>query len=411
MAYKKPKGTVDFYPEDFKTKEFIFDSIRQQAINYNFKEIESPAFENLDLLTKKEGEEIKTQIFTLDKRGDEKFGLRFDLTVPTARLFIEKQKEMQKPVKWFTISRMWRYEKPQAGRLREFYQASFELFGSNKPEADAEIIKLAIDCLTSLGLTKKDFFIKLNNRQLLEGLLQDIADKKNIPELIKIIDKKDKMTEEEFNSEVKKLKIDPVKINDILRSDIKDLKKLNQLAQQGFDELSSILRLLKNKKEFIKIDLSTARGLAYYTGNVFEIFDTKQEYRALAGGGRYDKMVELFGGQPTPATGFAIGYATLSLLLKDKGTIPKADLAPDYLIVTINEEVKEKAMEIADKLRKTNIVEIDLMQRNIGNQFKYAGSIKAKKVIILGPDELKQDKVKIKDMKTGKEESVLISKL
>src|SRR3989338_7334977 len=198
MAVQKPKGTVDFYPEELAVRSKLFDLLRQQALRYNFKEIESPAFENLSFLTKKEGEEIVGQIFSLEKRGDEQFGLRFDLTVPAARMFIEKQKSLPKPVKWFYLSRMWRYEQPQAGRLREFYQMSCEIFGSSKPEADAELLNLIIDCLASLGLTKNDFFIKINNRKLLEGLLLDIVDKNQTPGVIRIIDKRAKISQAEF---------------------------------------------------------------------------------------------------------------------------------------------------------------------------------------------------------------------
>ena len=404
MAFKKPKGTLDFYPGEKALQRYIFDLIRSKAINYNFKEIESPAFEELNLLSKKEGEEIKSQIFTLDKRGNESFGLRFDLTVPTARMFIEKQKALPKPQKWFMLSRMWRYEQPQAGRLREFYQASFEVFGSNKPEADAEVLNLAIDVLTSLKLTSKDFQININNRKLLEGLLLDIVDKKQIPEVIRIIDKKSKITNEAFDEELKKLNVDSKEINKILNSDLKDIKPNNELAKDGLKELNSILDLLKSKKEYLNVDLSTARGLAYYTGTVFEIFDKKGKYRALAGGGRYDKLIEMFDGQSTPATGFAIGYATLSLLLKDKKLLPEINLGPDYYIAILNDEVKEDALKIVSKLREKNIVEVDLMQRNLGNQFKYADKISAKKVIVIGPDEIKSGIVKDKDMISGNEE-------
>jgi histidyl-tRNA synthetase len=413
---KKPTGTVDFYPKDMETRKTIFRKFMKVAEKYNFKQIETPAFESLNLLTKKEGEEITKQIFTLEKKGEEEFGLRFDITVPAARMFIEQQKNLPKPVKWYYLTRMWRYERPQQGRLREFYQYGTELFGSSKPEADAEIISLLIDSFKELGLTEKDFFIKLNNRKLLEGLLKDFI-KEKIFETIAIIDKKNKIPEEEFNNELKKTGLDENKINKIKNiieiKNIEEIKKYcnNDLATQGLEELKSVLNLLKNKKEFLRIDLSTARGLAYYTGIVFEAYDINERYRALAGGGRYDKMIEMFNGEPTPATGFGLGYATLYLLLKQKNLLPKIDLSPDYFIAIVNKEVKEKAIEITDKLRKNYKVEIDLMQRNLGNQFKYANKIKAKKVIIIGPDELKQNKIKIKDMQTGKEELKALSEL
>jgi len=409
MPFQKPKGTQDFYPEDLQIREKIFNILRKTAINYNFKEVESPAFENLDLLTKKEGEEITSQIFNLEKKGDESFGLRFDLTVPAARMFIEKQKELPKPVKWFYISRMWRYEKPQAGRLREFYQTSCEIFGSSKPEADAEIINLATGCLISLGLAKKDFIVKLNNRKLLEGLLLDIVSKDKIPEVMRLIDKRSKLSPEAFDSELKKTNLDPKKINNLLTLELDEIKPKNKLAEEGLGELKSVMRL--TSPECTRFDLSTARGLAYYSGTVFEIFDAKSNFRALAGGGRYDQLIELLGGQPTPATGFAMGYATLNLFLQEKGLLPQISMEPEFYIGVVDEQSIEKAIAIANKLRINSVVEMDLMQRNIGNQLKYANAIKAKKVIVVGPDEIKSGNITIKDMKTGKEVKKRISDL
>ena len=414
---QKPTGTVDFYPEDMTIRKYIFRKFMETAENYNFKQIETPAFESLNLLTRKEGEETKKQIFTLEKRGEQEFGLRFDITVPAARMFIEKQKELSMPVKWFYLTRMWRYERPQQGRLREFYQYGTELFGSSKPEADAEIISVLIDSFLAVGLTEKDFFVKINNRKLLEGLLKDFIDEKKIFQVITIIDKKSKITDEQFINEIKTLGLTDENINKIKTiieiKNIEEIKKYcnNELSKQGLEELKTILNLLSNKKEFLRIDLSTARGLAYYTGIVFEAYDTEEKYRALAGGGRYDKMIEMFKGEPTPATGFGLGYATLSLLLKEKNLLPELDLSPDYFVVTINDEVKEKAIEITNNLRKKFKVEIDLMGKNVGKQFKYANKLKAKKVIIIGPDELKENKVKIKDMSTGEEKTVNISEL
>src|SRR3989344_428679 len=197
MTFQKPKGTQDFYPEDKALQNKIFNILRSVAQKYNFQEIESPAFENIEVLTKKEGEEITSQIFTLEKRGEEKFGLRFDLTVPAARMFIAKQKEIPKPVKWFYLSRMWRYEQPQTGRLREFYQLSAEIFGSDRPEADAEAISLLIDCFLALGLTANDFLVKINNRKLLQGIVAELVPQENITKVITLIDKKEKLSEQD----------------------------------------------------------------------------------------------------------------------------------------------------------------------------------------------------------------------
>lgn len=412
--FKRVKGTVDFYPEELAIRNRIFDLLREIAIRYNFKEIESPAIEELNLLTKKEGEEIKKQIFVLKAKGNEKLGLRFDLTVPATRMFITKQRIIQKPVKWFYISRMWRYEQPQRARLREFYQLSAEIFGSDKPEADAEVISLAIDCLLNTGLTKDDFAVKINNRKLLEGVLKPII-KDKMNEIIPIIDKKNKVSENEFMSELKKIALDKAtikRLNTLLGLDITQLDKLNvnELAKQGLSEIKMILRLLGNKKEFVKLDLSIVRGLAYYTGTVFEVFDREEKYRALAGGGRYDNLVKLLGGEDCPATGFAIGYSPLLLLLEEKGLLPKIDLTPDYYIATVG-NTYEKAIEIANVLRKRYRVEINLTNRNLTNQLRYADNLKARKVIIVGEKELIDNVVTVKDMKNGKEKKVNLNSL
>ncbi|MBW2980624.1 histidine--tRNA ligase [Candidatus Woesearchaeota archaeon] len=409
--FKKPTGTVDFFPEDMAIRNKVFNSLRNSSERFGFKEIEVPAFEDMRLLRKKAGDEVNTQIFVLEKRAQESFGLRFELTASFARMFVEKQKAMPKPVKWFGLSRMWRYERPQAGRLREFYQLSVEVFGSDKPEADAEVINLAINCFTDLGLNENDFFVKVNNRKLLQGLLLNVTNKDKLDGVLRIIDKSKKISREEFDKELKDIGVNPDKVNEIMNCEtLANSERLikNDLAKEGYNELKLVLDKFDDR--FVKFDISVARGLAYYTGTVFEVFDKDEKLRALAGGGRYDKLIENYGGQPCPATGFAIGYATLSLLLEQKNLVPTIDIAPDYYVVVIG-DAADKANEIVGKLRKNYKVEIDIMRRNVGNQLKYANSIGAKKVMFIGPDELAKGIVKVKDMSSGKQEEVKIEEL
>jgi histidyl-tRNA synthetase len=356
----------------------------------------------------------------LEKKGAEEFALRFDLTVPMSRMFVEKQKELAKPVKWFGLSRMWRYEAPQKGRLREFYQLSVELFGSDKPCADAEIINLLISCLKNLGLTSKDAKVKVNNRKLLEGIVAGIVGKKKLDEAIRLIDKSAKLSDDELDAELRELAIagdDSDAIKEIIKTKgapddfFKALGdfKLNDDAKKGLDEMKEIVKMLP--EEWIVLDLSVARGLAYYTGTVFECYDTLGKFRAIAGGGRYDNMIELFGGEPCPSTGFGLGYATLYELLKEKNLLPKADFGPDYYVAPVDEKVYPKALEIAEKLRKKASVEVDLMARKLGKQFEYASSIKAKKIVIVGEKDLSQGNVTIRDMTSGKEEKKSLKSL
>lgn len=415
MDMKRSKGTTDFYPENILIRNYIFDILRQVANSYNFKEIESPALESLELLTKKEGEEIRQQIFTLEKRGDERYGLRFDLTIPATRMFIQIQKSIPKPVKWFYLSNMWRYEQPQHGRQREFYQFSAELFGVEKVYADAEIISLAIDSLLSLGLKRGDFFVRLNSRNLLEGLLTGFINKDRLYEIFKIIDKKTKIPEKEFKKEFVKFGLSEHTINSVLEIlNIDSVDKIiakNEMAERGIAEINSVLNLLYDRKEFIKIDLTTVRGLAYYTGIVFEIFDSENKYRSIAGGGRYDNLVELLGGQTTPATGFAIGYSTLTILLKNKGLLPQQKLETDYFIAMTKLELREVGDRIANSLRKKYSVEIDITGKSLNSQLRYANSINAKKVVIVGEKELKDGMALVREMDTGKERRIKIEEI
>lgn len=416
--YQKIKGAEDNYPKEQAIQKAIAGKLSEQAQKYGFQEVSTPAIETIKLLTAKSGEEVKQQIFVLEKRGAEELGLRFDLTVPMTRMFVTKQKELPKPVKWYQTAPMWRYEAPQAGRLREFTQLSAELFGSDKPEADAQCINLIISCMESFGLNSKDVKIKINNRKILEGLLLEIIDKEKLTDVTRIIDKSNKISEIEFIQELKKIGIDAQKAEiikkitkiqgpPIVLNKINELKP-NELAKKGLEELQKTLELVK--KEYIVVDLSIARGLAYYTGNVYECFDVEGKYRALAGGGRYDELVQLFGGEPTPATGFAIGTATLTLLLTDKNLLPQIDYLLDYFVAPINEKVMQKAQEIAENLRQKYRVDIDLMQRKLTKQIEYAATV-ARKIIIVGEKDLAEAQVTIRDLNTGKEEKVSLNKL
>lgn len=419
MTYQAPKGTEDYYPEKKAVQNAIFDSLRTSAKSFGFNEVDTPVFETLNLLTAKQGEEIKSQIFTLEKRGSEELGLRFDLTVPYTRLFVQKQKELPKPVKWFGIANCWRYEAPQKGRTREFYQLSAELFGSDKAIADAEIINLSVDCLNRLGLRKDDFYVRLTNRKLLEGLLLGAnVPKDKIEAAMRIIDKKLKISDEEFTKELvaeglDKETADRIKeISNIKGSDafvkIKQMKS-NELVEEGLAELTKVFELLN--KDYAEIDLSLARGLAYYTGTVFELADKTGKFRAIAGGGRYDNLVEIFGGEPTPAVGFAMGDKVLWLLLEAKGKLPKVEIGPEYYVVVVSPDVLPDAVKISAELSRKSTCDIDLMGRRLGKQIEYANAIGARKVVIVGPQELKEGKVKVKDMKSGKEIFIPIDKL
>ncbi len=407
---ERVKGTFDFYPEEKYAKELTLDTLRSVAERAGFLWVETPAIETIKLLTRKSGEEVKNQIFVIEQRGSEQFGLRFDMTVPLTRMFIAKQKELPKPVKWCYSTRMWRYESPQKGRLREFYQYGIEIFGAKTAASDAETIQLLLESLFALGITENDIVVKVSNRKLIQGLLYDLVPKEKMEEVLLIIDKAQKVTREDAATQLEKVGIKKVK--EILHLlDIKGTPKkvfedvasfeLNELAKEGLEELKAVLGLVRSP--CIVVDLSTVRGLAYYTGIVFECVDKEGKYRALAGGGRYDDLVQLLGGEPTPAVGFAVGYATLSLVLSELNRLPKKRLSPQIYCVVIEENVRPDALKIVQKLRRKYVVEVDLLSRKVGKQVEYANVLGAQYVVFIGPDEIKQKKVKLRDMKSGKE--------
>lgn len=408
--YQKVKGTRDFYPEELKSRNKVFSILKKTAENYGFSEVETPIMETISLLCAKQGEEIKKQIFVLDKRGSEELGLRFDLTVPLTRLFSSVQMSVNKPVKWYSLSRMWRYEQPQKGRLREFYQISVEMFGTDKIESDFELVSLAIESLKSLGLKKNDFVIKINNRKFLQGFIESLGIQ-DYDSIFRIIDGYTKCTKEEFKKNLSEQKISEDNVNKIMSfmiSKITDFKEsdMNELMKEGYIELKELFSMLDSLGffEYVEFCSYIARGLSYYTGLVFECFDREKKFRAILGGGRYDNMVEQFGAQKTPALGFAIGDVTLELLLRDKSLWPESQQGPDYYIAPTGKDVLIEAYKIVLILRKKFNVDIDLSARKLSKQFSYADSIGAKKVIVIGDNELKSKNFKVKDMKTGLEE-------
>lgn len=403
---KNIKGTTDFYPEDESVKQAVFNTLASTAKKFGFSPVTTPIIESFELLSKKQGDEIRSQIFTLEKKGDEDIAMRAEFTPSFARLFIQRQKNLAKPVKWFCIDRVWRYEKPQSGRLREFYQFNVELYGSSEAIADAEIISLAVASLKNLGLREEDFVVEINSRKIIQGITEDFGCK-NSDELVRAVDKKKKVSADDFKEMLKEAGVNDVEalIKLLETRNINEFNLSSQKGKEGIEEIKKVLELLPYK--CVKFSPATARGLSYYTGTVFEIFDKEGKFRSICGGGRYDSMIESFGGEKTPATGFGMGYATLSLLLEDRKLLPKPATEPDFFIAVIDEE--KEALKIADELRKRYSVVINLIKRNIANQMKYANSIGAKNVIVIGPEEVKANNFKIKEMKTGKEKAFTLA--
>ncbi len=404
------RGFRDMYPEYMRARRLVFDKIYQVARSFGFHEIDAPSVELLDLFRIKSGEEIVKQTFSFVDKGGREITLIPELT-PTVSRMIAARKDLTKPVKWFAFPKMWRYEEPQSGRLREFYQFNADIFGISNIYADAEVIALAMEILDSLGLQGK-YIMRVSDRVLMENLLKNMQ-VKDIEAAFRVIDKKDKLSPENFREEMSAhLSHENIE----LLEEILELKGDVDIVLQKLEDMerSSVLRELKDiLKEYgksIVLDLSVVRGLAYYTGVVFEAHDAKGEYRAILGGGRYDRVVELFGAQPTPAVGFGMGDVVLELMMRREGVWPEEKLEVDYFVAIIP-GFRRDAIRIATLLRKKGYrVDIELQDRSLGKQMKYANKINARYTIIVG-EEIKRGAVVLRDMESGEQREVKVEEL
>ena len=421
MKIEKVRGTRDFYPEEKRIQNFIFGVWKEVAEKYGYEEVDGPLIEPIELWQEKSGEEIDKQMYTITDQSERKLAVRPEMTPTVARMVSQKQRELPKPIKWYSIQRFWRYEKPQSGRLREFWQLNLDVLGTSEISGDAEVAATAVEIMLKFGLSEKDFYVRINNRKLMKSLLSSlgIADDK-IKELCRLIDKRDKMQGAEFSTMLSEFGLSPKQLSELMKIldspdyfEKIDEKKLDDDGKQGLLEINKMLSYISSFGflKYCRVDLSLMRGLDYYTSNVFEVFDADKEFRAIAGGGRYDNLVALFGGEKCPGVGYAMGDVVLGLFLEKKNRIPELKKDLDFFVAATSESLYPKALEIAQTLRKKYSCETDLMGRNFSKQMKYADSCGAKNMIIVGEDELKKDSVKLKDMKTGEEKLVLLSKI
>ncbi len=414
------KGFRDFLPEEMRARRKVFDRIGNVVERFGFREIDLPSLEKMELFEVKSGEELVDQTYSFEDKGGRKVTLIPEQTPSRARL-LAAEKSLNQPVKWYSTSKRWRYEQTQKGRLREFYQTDIDIFGAESVEADAEILAVLAETMDALGVSEA-VDILINDRNLMEEVLEreGIEEKRKVME---IIDDKEKMGATEFVKELKK-----IGLGEEESKMIRELTSISGPISEKFSEVEGLLsgknkalkRMKKLKKVLedyevlsdIKLDMSIVRGLDYYTGLVFEVFDKKGELRAICGGGRYDELVGLFGGQEVPAVGFAIGDAVIEELMRREGVWPEEKLKTDVYVLPVSEDIKTEAIDITKKLRDENlVVEIDLKDRNVSAQLNYANSIGAEKVIIVGERDLKEGKVTVKDMESGDEKLISLDEV
>lgn len=413
-------GFREFYPEDLARRNHIFRLWRQTAGTFGFAEYDAPVLEPLDLYKRKSGDEIEGQLFSFTDKGGREVALRPEMTPTVCRLVGAKASALKRPIKWFSIAEFYRYERMQKGRGRCFHQFNADIFGEAGPEAEIELISLLVQCLCAFGLTEQDFYVRLSDRNLWFYYLEALGlDAEKTRAILGAIDKYEKLGEDAFVGYTEKFgPLDPaLKAKVLAFLQIKSLPALEQaLAALGGEKL--VARLADWKKllgaieamglnRFVEVDLGVVRGLAYYTGFVFEAFDRKGELRALAGGGRYDDLVEKLGGPALPAVGFAIGDMTFALLLEQRGLMPAFVQAPDVYCVIGGEAERLAAFGDIHAVRAAGFrVEYPMKAVAFGKQFKAAAESGARLALIYGGDELAKGVVKIRDLSQRTEREV-----
>ncbi len=412
--YDRIKGFRDVYPPEMAAQRAVIDTIESVARRYGFQEIATPALERIELYIDKSGDEIVEELFAFEDRGGRSVALTPELTPTVARMVVDKHRELTKPIKWYSTRPFWRYEQVQQGRFREFYQTNVDIFGSDVPIADAEILAFAADALVELGLSGADFEFRISHRDILGALIQAISPEANVRAGIRAVDKRDSLDREAYHAELQSAGLsaaDAETFDEILDGASDDLDILTTEVDDArmdaaVGELQAVLAAVDDfgVREYCHISLDTARGLDYYTGTVFECFDTAGDVnRAIFGGGRYDDLIESVGGPSMPAVGVAPGVmnSTLPLLLKRADAWPGEQWPTDYYVLSVG-ETQSIALRIATDLRAAgNVVVTDIADRSFGAQLDYADSIGAETVIIVGDRDVADGVVTIKDMVSG----------
>ena len=413
------RGTRDFYPEDMRIRNWLFDNFTDAALLHGFDEYDAPVLEHEELYTRKQGEEITQQLYNFEDKGDRKVALRPEMTPSLARMVMARAGGLPMPIKWFSIPQCWRYERTQRGRGREHYQWNVDIWGTNEISADAELISILVTFFEGVGLTAKDIVIKISSRKVLEEVLGSLEISEEIfSKTCIIVDKMDKLPVDIIEEQLTELGHNSDAISKI--QSILDIKNMDELANSlgkessAVSELNSLFNSIDSYGilEWVEFDASVVRGLAYYTGAVFEAHDREGKFRAICGGGRYDKLLSTLGGKDLPATGFGFGDMVIMELLAEKNLIPELISGIEDIVIPLNPELRSASVIVAAALRDTGrTVDLVLEDKKLKWAFKHAERIGADRLVMVMPEEWKSGKVRIKDLESGEETDVSIEEL
>ncbi len=401
------KGTRDFYPEEMAVRSWLYQVIREVSESFGYREYDGPFLERIDLYAAKSGEElVKEQSFVFQDRGGDDIALRPELTPTLARMVVQKQNALTFPLRWWSFGPFWRYERPQKGRTREFFQWNIDLIGAETPEADAELVAVCAKFFEKVGLEPDKVNILVNDRELIDQLLVDLeitADMKRV--VFRLIDRREKMSAGEWKAyALEELKLTPAQFDGI-----------QSILQDGelWKKSPNLVRLFKaleamGAREYVRFDAQIIRGLDYYTGIVFEAKDQDKEGRSILGGGHYGNLVGDVGGNPLPGVGFAMGDVMATLILEKYGCLPEMADSPAPVMVTVfDEERLPGALNLATEIRAGGLNVFSYPDPiKLQKQLKYADRMGAQLVVIMGPDEEASQLVTIKNLKTRDQETV-----
>jgi len=430
---KEPiRGMDDYYPSDLREVNWIIETIRDITERYGYEEYATPQIEPVEIFAAKSSDElVNEQSFIIEKKEGERLILIPELTPSLARMVAKKNQELKKPIRWFSVPTCFRYERPQKGRRRAFFQPNVDILGEESLYADLEIFNIVVDIFTEFGATAEQFQIYYNSRRFMDSVSKFILeiDKDKIPLVYKVLDKSDKMDEEEFEKYLIDTFQDEVIIQGI--SKLKDAKSVDELLRkfdniseefyksEGYLEIINFNRLIKevNISNYCTFSSGTVRGLDYYTGIIYEVFDTgKENIRSIFGGGRYDDLLSIFSDEKITGTGFGMGVYMLSLFLKTYNLIPDEIREKDYsdtiYIASINEDLSTYANELARTIRDEDFpCIVDYRFKNLKNQLSKANELGVLITIIIGPKEMENKKVTIRNMKTKEQKTVYFDEL
>lgn len=415
-----PKGTRDFYPADMRLRTWLFDHWRAVAKQHGFSEYDAPVLESESLYTRKAGEEVTQQLYNFVDKGNRAVALRPEMTPSLARMVMAKAGGLAMPLKWFSIPQCWRYERMTRGRRREHFQWNMDIWGVAGEETEAELIAAMVTFFKNVGLTATDVGIKVNSRLVITEVLTELGvPPEKFAATCVLVDKLDKVPLDAIRGDLEALGLDRSVVEKL--TDILTTKSIESLAEtlgkdsQAVQQLTKFMGLCEayGVQDWIIFDASVVRGLAYYTGIVFEAFDRKGELRAIAGGGRYDQLLETFGGAPTPAAGFGFGDAVIVELLKERNVLPTfEDSGVDSVVFAMTSELYPVAIKVATALRAAGQqVDVVLESKKPKWVFKHADRIGAKYCLIIGADEYANGEVSMKDLQAGEQESIKIDAL